>query len=93
MADPDFNSEERFIIAYYESGRSNDWAVWLIHAAMVGLFAYGLYHDDHGLIFAAFGVVVLWRVYERSHQPRFFRATRSVFQKYAQRVKELSARG
>lgn len=93
MADPDFNPEERYIIAFYESdGASSTWAIWLVHAAMVGLFGYGLYHENQALVFTAFGVVILWRVYESSHQPRFFPATRSVLKKFSARVKELSER-
>jgi len=89
----DFTPDERYIIAFYESDSpTGGWTVWLIHAAMVALFAYGLYNRNDALVVTAFGVVILWRVYESSHQPRFFRATRSALGKYAERVKELSER-
>ena len=92
-AAPDFNPDERYVIAFYESdSQTGDWTVWLIHAAMVALFAYGLYDRNDALVVTAFGVVILWRVYEARHQPRFFRATRSVLSKYADRVRELSQR-
>ena len=92
-AAPDFNPEERFVIAFYESDtRTGERTVWLIHAAIVALFAYGQYHGNNALVVTAFGFVVLWRAYESSHQPQFFRATRSVLRKYAERVRELSER-
>lgn len=90
---PDFNPDERYAIAFYESdSQTADWTVWLIHAAMVALFAYGLYDGNNALVVTAFGVVILWRVYESSHQPRFFLATRGVLRKYAERVRERSGR-
>ena len=90
---PDFTPDERYIIALYESdSQTGGWVVWLIHAAMVALFAYGLYDSNDALVITAFGVVILWRVYESSHQPRFFSATRSVLRKYAERVRQLSDR-
>lgn len=92
-AAPDFNPDERYIIAFYESdSQAGGWTVWLIHAAMIAMFAYGLYQRNDALVVTAFGVVILWRVYESSHQPRFFRATREVLRKYAERVRELSER-
>lgn len=87
MSDPNFNAQERYLIAYYERGKPGQgMIVWAIHVAFAALFGYGLHLNDKALLFAAFGGVILWRIYESSYQPQFFRTTQSVLQKYAASV-------
>ena len=91
MADLEFDPAERYVIAYYKGeSAGTQWSVWLIHACMAALFGYGIYTDDQALPFAAFCILILWRIYEQSHQPRYFRATRGVIEKYEARLRELT---
>lgn len=94
MAQPEFNSEERYIIAFYKRNRNfSDWGNWLIHGLMIALFAYGLFKGDQALLFTAFGVVMILQVYLWSFQPRFFQSTKSVIEKYEAKISELERRG
>lgn len=84
MSDPKFTAEEHYLIAYYERGvRGMGMLVWAIHIGFAALFGYGLHINDKALLFAAFGGIILWRLYEERHQAQYFRSMQSVLQKYA----------
>lgn len=80
---PQFNAEERYVLAYYKRGVTADsWGLCIAHVLLVLLFAYGFYIGDHALLFAAFGTAVGWRFYEQFQRPRYLRAIQGVIEKY-----------
>ncbi len=83
MPEPNLTPDERFILTFYKSGKPGlNWVVWSLHGAMISLFAWGAYRDDLATMATAFTCVILFRMYESSHQPRYFRVTRSLIEKY-----------
>ncbi len=91
MSQPEFNPDEQYIVAYYKSGfRGGSWPAWLFDGIAIALFMWGLIEGESAIMFAGFGLIIGWRVYEQTSQPKFFRATRSVIEKYESRIDELS---
>jgi hypothetical protein len=65
MTQPDFNADERYIIAYFKHNADMmASAILTLHVLMTALFVFGLYHGNKGVMFSAFAVIFIWRCYE-----------------------------
>jgi hypothetical protein len=92
---PNFDAKERYILAYYKSDFffGQWWGYWIVFAVAVCLFVYGIGIRDEGVMFWAFGILLIFNVFNTVRLPRYFRINRSLFDKYEKRIDELAKSG
>jgi hypothetical protein len=92
LMQPNFNAEERYILAYYKSDSfsGQQWGYWIVFAAVLFLFVYGIGIHDEGIMFCAFGILLVFNIFSMLRRPRYFRINRSIFDKYEKRIEEMT---
>jgi hypothetical protein len=92
LMQPNFDADERYILAYYKADfvKSLRWDYWIVYALTLCMFVYGIVGHDEAFMFSAFGILFTFEVFIALRQPRYFRITRSIIDKYEKRIEELA---
>ncbi len=89
---PDFDAEERYVIAFYKSERLR--GTWLgyciVCVLIVCLYVYGIGIGDEGVMLWAFGILVLFDIWKLRGQARSLRTIRSIFDKYEKGIEDMT---
>jgi hypothetical protein len=87
MPQPEFTSEEKYLLNYLKSDSARQTSNPFLWGYLLGgvlLAGFAAYHENPAMMLSAFAVVCGFRLYEEWHQRRYQPLWRSIIQKYEQ---------